>query len=220
MRCLSPGVHSTTRRAPYDATVSPAASTPHDSPEPDTPVSLGLTRHSRGARPDPDSTLNLAGFFQTGSGSLRFSGDLDGRGLAIFQHQYMIFAGTTTIPVIHTVYVVEVSPHWPSVTIARRSPWSWIGRLFGRSPGLMLDDPNFNRAFRVNTENEDFAIALLAPDLQRFLLTKRGVTWRISLGRLALFYSGKLRENRIAPSLDRLRGFLQRTPDELEAWGM
>lgn len=177
-----------------------------------------LVKQPKGARPPADSPLNLAGFYNTGSATLRYIGRLDDRQLAIYQHQYMVFAGTTTVPVVHTVYLVEVSPHWPRLTITRRSSFAWLGRLFGRSPGLQLDDPQFNRAFSVKAENDDFAIALLTPDMQRYLLTKRTVTWRIDLCRLALMYKGKLREKRIAASLDRLAGFLDRIPDELEAW--
>jgi len=184
------------------------------------PESIGLAPQPKKTQPDPDSPVNLAGFFQTGTGELRYTGAIDGRALGVFQHQYMIFAGTTTVPVIHSVYVLEVSPNWPKVSIARRSPWSWLARVFGWTPGLMLDDPQFNRAFRVTSDDEDFAVALLTPVLQQFLLQKRNVTWRIDLGRLALFYPGKLRDDRVVSSVERLRGFLQRVPDELEAWGL
>jgi hypothetical protein len=180
---------------------------------------LGLIRHGKAAQVPDDSPLNLGGLFRTGKGVLRYSGALAGRSLAVYQHQYMVFAGTTTFPVIHTIYLVEVSPHWPSITIKRRSVLSHIGRLLGRAGGLQLDDPRFNRAFNVTAADNDFAIALLTPDVQRHLLTKRALMWRIDLCRLALIYNGKLKDKRIAASLQRIRGFLERIPDELEAWG-
>ncbi len=180
--------------------------------------SLGLHKHAKGVKALPDSPLNLAGLFRTGAGSLRYSGIVHGRPLAVYQHQYMVFAGTTTFPVIHTIYLAEVSPLWPKLSITKRSTFAQLARMLGWRNGLQLDDPRFNRAFKVTTEDDDFAIAMLTPQLQQFLLTKVGVNWHIDLGRFALIYSGKLKHKRLAASVDRLTRFLELIPDELEAW--
>ena len=71
----------------------------------------------------------------------------------------------------------------------------------------MLDDERFNAAFRVDSEDDDFAFLMLNTDLQSFLLKKTNVDWSAGRGALKLFYRGRLRRNRVDRSLERLRRF-------------
>lgn len=145
------------------------------------------------------------------------TGDLDGRPITVFESSYMIYTGQTMMQVAYTVYAVE-APDWPSTHITRRN---WFGRIalkLGRQPGLLLDDPQFNSRFKVRTENDDFAIALLSPEMQAFMLQKMNVRWRINDGRVCLCYSGTLKPQRLPASLERMRQFWSLVPDELEAW--
>lgn len=144
-------------------------------------------------------------------------GDLDGRPITVFESSYMIYTGQTMMQVAYTVYAVE-APAWPSTHITRRN---WFGRMalkLGRQPGLLLDNPQFNSRFKVRTENDDFAIALLSPEMQTFMLQKMNVRWRIKDGRVCLCYSGTLKPARMAASLERMRQFWSLVPEELEAW--
>jgi hypothetical protein len=59
----------------------------------------------------------------------------------------------------------------------------------------------------VDAEDEDFAILLLSPEMQAFLLQKRSVDWSAGHCLVELFYRGRLRRSRIPQSLDRLRRF-------------
>ena len=145
------------------------------------------------------------------------TGDLDGRPITVFESSYMIYTGQTMMQVAYTVYAVE-APDWPNTHITRRN---WFGRMalkLGRQPGLLLDNPQFNSRFKVRTENDDFAIALLSPEMQAFMLQKMNVRWRINDGRVCLCYSGTLKPQRLTASLERMRQFWSLVPDELEAW--
>ena len=144
-------------------------------------------------------------------------GDLDGRALVVFESSYMIHTGQITIPVANTIYAVA-SPDWPLTHITPRGLLSrlYVGLRVGS--GLRLENPQFNARFAVKKNDEDFAIALLGPDMQAFLLTKTRVRWRVGRGRVCLIYSGTLKSGRIAASLDRMRGFWTWVPRELEAW--
>ena len=118
-------------------------------------------------------------------------------------------------PTVFEIFYVLPAPNWPKVRIrARRG----LGRLFyrfGRRTGLMLDDERFNAAFRVDSEDDDFAILLLGPQLQAFLLEKTNVDWSAGRGAIKLFYRGGLRRNRVDRSLERLRRFRDLIDDEL-----
>ncbi len=145
------------------------------------------------------------------------TGDLDGRPITVFQSSYMMYTGQTMVQVAYTVYAVE-APHWPSTHITRRN---WFGRMamkLGRQPSLLLDNPQFNSRFKVRTENDDFAIALLSPEMQAFMLQKMNARWRIKDGRVCLCYSGTLKPARMPASLERMRQFWSLVPEELEAW--
>ncbi len=146
-----------------------------------------------------------------------YEGSLDGRPLVVFQSSYMVSTGQAMVQVSHTIYAVE-APAWPATQIAARN---WAGRLFRklrRPTGLELDDPEFNRRFKLKTDDEDFAIALLSPEMQAFMLSKTSVKWRIASGRLCMIYSGTLKAGRIETSLQRLQRFWELVPTELEAW--
>jgi len=146
-----------------------------------------------------------------------YEGSLDGRPIEIFQSSYVVSTGQAMIQISHTIYAVE-APVWPPTQIASRN---WFGRLFrkfGRPAGLELDDPEFNRRFRLKTDDEDFAIALLSPDMQAFMLSKTSVKWRITPGLLCMIYNGTLNADRMEASLQRLRRFWELVPTELDAW--
>ena len=145
------------------------------------------------------------------------TGELDGRPITVFESSYMMYTGQTMMQVAYTVYAVD-APNWPITHITRRN---WFGRMalkLGRQPEFMLENAQFISRFKVRTENEDFAIALLSPEMQAFMLTKTNLRWRIKDGRVCLCYSGTLKPARMAASLDRMRQFWSLVPDEMEAW--
>ena len=81
-----------------------------------------------------------------------------------------------------------------------------------------MENPAFNLRFKVKTDDDDFAIALLSPEMQEFMLTKTTVSWRIVENRICLIYSGRLKLNRMEPSLQRMRRFWELIAPELENW--
>jgi len=146
-----------------------------------------------------------------------YEGSLDGRPIEVFQSSYMVSTGQAMVQISHTIYAVE-APAWPATQIAARN---WFARLFrkiGRPTGLELDDPEFNRRFRLKTDDEDFAIALLSPEMQAFMLSKTAVKWRIASGLLCMIYNGPLNADRMEASLQRLQRFWELVPTELDAW--
>lgn len=59
----------------------------------------------------------------------------------------------------------------PAVHVARRSPLNRLARMFGRRD-IELDDPEFDRAFQVRSEEEARARALLSAGLRGRILEK------------------------------------------------
>lgn len=146
-----------------------------------------------------------------------YRGALDGRALTIFQHTLTTLAGSTPVVIHHTVYACAAA-HWPTVKIAPRRLLSRVALRFGKASGVMLENDAFNRAFWVGGADEAFAVTLLSPAMQAFLLERPDLRWRIRGGEVALIYSGPLRPAKVGASLERLRRFWSLVPAELEAW--
>lgn len=145
------------------------------------------------------------------------TGERAGRALCAFEHVHVVHTGNAAIPVQRTVFAIE-TPHWPRVDIKRKSTLgAALRRVFG-GKDLEFDLPEFNRRMRVVTPDPSFAITLLSPDLQRHILTKPHVVWRLIDGWLCLIYNGSLRFDRAPNSLERLETFWRLIPPELEYW--
>ncbi len=159
----------------------------------------------------------LPGIPKGGKVSNVLKGEIAGGELTAFQHYYMTMAGQTPIPVYHAVYVTE-APNWPMTTIARRNPFGKLFYRFGMRRGLMLELDAFNAGMKVTAEDEDLALMLLGPGMQRFLLEQPRIVWRIGSGYVAMIYSGQLKFDRAASSVERLRRFWDLVPTELNEW--
>ncbi len=57
--------------------------------------------------------------------------------------------------------------------------------------------------FKVKASDEDFALMLLSPMMQQFLVEKTNVTWHLNQGRVCLVYNGSLKFDRLEASVRR-----------------
>ncbi|MCP3905374.1 MAG: hypothetical protein GY715_17235 [Planctomycetes bacterium] len=159
--------------------------------------------------------LPLPGIPKSGKCSRVLVGSISDRRLRIFQHTYVVNTGQAVIPVHHTAYVCD-APAWPEMVISKRGLFSRLAWALGRRGGLRLEHEPFNTSRRVRTDDEDFAIMLLGPEMQRFLAERPDIAWRIGDGRLAMIYNGPLRFDSMGRSLERLHRFWDLVPPELE----
>lgn len=178
---------------------------------------FGFSYESKGDTAFRRSFSDVPGIPDSGRARHVMRGALAGRSAIIFEHMYMVYNGSTMMPMHHTVYSTE-APDWPTLTVKPRSMLSRLAVRLGWTSGFMLEDADFNKRFRVKTKEEDFALMLLTPQMQSFLTDKSGVTWHISPGRLCLVYSGPLRMKRMERSIERVERFWALVPEELESW--
>ncbi len=144
-------------------------------------------------------------------------GHLDGRPAILFEATYVVSTGQAVVPIAHTIYTIE-SPAWPTTHIKPRNLFGRLAVKLGRKPRLAMENPVFNLKVKVKTDDDDFAIALLSPQMQEFMLSKTSVWWRIVGSRVCLIYSGTLKSYRMESSLQRMRRFWELTAPELEQW--
>lgn len=178
---------------------------------------LGLSYEKKAEKAFHRAFGPLPGIPRSGSVQHVFTGSLDGRPVTAFQHFYMITTGQATIPIYHTICIAE-APSWPPVKVAPRNA---IGRLLYRAGvrrGLLLEEEAFNAAIKVKAADEDFALLLLHPDMQQFILAHPGITWQINPGHVALISGGQMKFDLLEQRLEILRAFRQLIGEELEAW--
>jgi hypothetical protein len=178
---------------------------------------LDLTYQKKGERGFHQAFGPLPGIPRGGSVLHVVSGSLDGRLLNAFQHMYMIHTGQASVPIVHVVFVTE-APQWPAVTIAPRKGWTRFMDFILRRRRMLLEEDAFNAAFNVKTDDEDFALTLLHPEMQKFMTSHRAIAWQVNPGWAAMVYSGSMKFDRMEASLQRMREFWALLPGELEAW--
>jgi len=144
-------------------------------------------------------------------------GEIAGWPALFFEHSYIVSTGQTTVTVYHCVYATD-APNWPDVHVTPRHPLSKLLRAVGIRRGMLLDDPNFNHAFTVKTDDEPFAVTLLTPDVQRLMLENTRVRWRFTRERVFTVYKGQLKLDRMPLTIDRLERFWSLVPPEVRAW--
>ena len=151
---------------------------------------------------------------------------IDDTPVEIFERTVMIpnpAIGMVPTPMVSETIYVLAAPDWPKVRIrARRGPSRWF-RWLRRNESLSFEDERLSAAYRVESEDDDFAIRLLTPDVQAFLLEKTSVDWSAGHGAIKLFYRGSLKKTRVDASLERLRRFVDLIDpalftDEPAAW--
>lgn len=133
-------------------------------------------------------------------------GTREGVEVTAFQHTMMVQTGQAPITVIRSIFSCE-TPVLPRTVIRRRTIFGRLFKAMGLWKGLLTGDARFDLHFRVDSEDEAFARALLNDPLRAHILRKHDVTWRLQDARLCLIYSGKMRGERVPASFERLLEF-------------
>ncbi len=176
---------------------------------------LGFSYQRKGEAAFRRSYSDLPGIPDSGKAKHVMSGSIGDRPAVIFEHTYLVYNGSMMMPVNHTI-LSTAAPNWTKQSIAPRSCLSRLAERFGWESGFHLENAEFNSYFKVKTDDEDFALMLLSPEMQRLLSSKPGVWWNIKPGRLCLIYNGPLRFGRLDTSIARLEQFWSLVPNELE----
>jgi hypothetical protein len=138
----------------------------------------------------------------------------------IFERSTWIWMGTFAAPMVTEIYYSTEAPsEWPKVQVRARRGFGAMFYKPGRKGALELDDVKFNKAFKVTTKDQDFAIMLLSPEIQQYMLKKTSVDWSFGDGSTKLWYRGSLKKGRIKRSLSRLDGLLALINPELDYYG-
>ncbi|HRJ50575.1 MAG: hypothetical protein KF787_08455 [Phycisphaeraceae bacterium] len=124
--------------------------------------------------PDPSARVNAYAALGRPWSDLRkgpegvqwcMAGTLSGRYVTLVQHRYTTGSGKSRQIHDHAVVATPAPELWPTVTLTRENLFHKIGALVG-SRDLQLEDADFNRRWRVASDNEDFSLLALTPEIQ------------------------------------------------------
>lgn len=142
-----------------------------------------------------------------------------GRRLVAFEYSYKETEGsgddrrTRTYP--FTVVGLATPAPRPTLELSRES---WGRRLLGLVGvrDLELESEEFNRTFRIRTEDDKFAYDILHPRMMAWMLADeraRSVPFRFERGDLVVWTPGRVDVVRVGELLDYACDILDRTPD-------
>lgn len=126
--------------------------------------------------------------------------------------------GQHTQRIPQRMVVMSVPDSWPHTSLTGEGLWSLISKSFG-GQDIQLDDEDFNRRWVVRSDDEQFALLLLCPEVQTLLrASPRTQMWIIDGGQMLLYERGLMRPadaDRMLQSMEAVRTAI---PNELDAW--
>jgi hypothetical protein len=177
-----------------------------------------------------------AGVLKGGPKSLKLAADLttqSGREVRLGLHQHTVSTGKSSTTFTHWAAATPCPAPWPAISISGENLGTKIASMLG-AKDIELDDPEFNKAWHVRALSKDrsasapdFALVLLSPEVQRFLLPAsrdqhRAESWWIGSGQVVCvrMVTGTPKKPTFVPQdvIDRLDGFMALVPPELDAW--
>lgn len=175
------------------------------------------------ADPDPQAAaeaMNHAGLFRdlrTGPAGVRWCArvDIDGVPVRVLEHRYSTGSGKNRTTHDHAVISVPCPPSWPVLTLQQEHLFHKVANLLGHKD-LQLDDPAFNARWRVKTDDENFAIVFLSPEVQARLMTlPKRTAVRVGVGAVSLGIPRHLRPAELEALVHAVAGLWLALPPEL-----
>jgi Protein of unknown function (DUF3137) len=131
------------------------------------------------------------------------------------EHSYSRGSGKSRRTYTHTLASTQVPRTWATTTIARANVWNKLSELMGKKD-MQLDNSAFNKVFHVTTDDENFALVFLTPQLQEWMLaTPKDWSFRVSHGTLHVLSPHASRPETLTPLCDAPAHILTLTTPEL-----
>ncbi|MFB8268444.1 hypothetical protein ACFC96_17800 [Streptomyces sp. NPDC055955] len=149
------------------------------------------------------------------------TGEFRGRSFKCFEYRYTNPLSSTTQSggkslTFESVFLVSAPGSGPFMQIGRPSK---LDTVMGRRPRTLLDAPEFDKKFRVATDEESFVRNVLTEDVRAFLLSDQRAEanpLRVRDDELFTWYTGYLSQQAIEDRLNYLCDVMDRIPEH--AW--
>ncbi|MBX3377628.1 MAG: hypothetical protein KF678_11575 [Phycisphaeraceae bacterium] len=148
------------------------------------------------------------------------TGELGGAPIEIAAFEFQVGSGKNS-KTYHNVQVIRpCAEGWPDLRLAPpRKFWRKpISKLLA-SNAAGLENPAFGKRWTLECADPDFALLLLSPEVQEWLLqAPKHERWTIESGRIALTHRRRATESDMPTMISRLDEFLAMIPAELQGY--
>jgi len=140
---------------------------------------------------------------------------LEDREVRVLEYVYSESAGNSTRIVRSLAAATPCPPAWPHLELDREHFLHKVGAALGLRD-MQVENPAFNDRWRIRTDDESFALCLLTPEVQSWLMALEGrETWSIGDGWIVCLRRDPLRRDALESIAARPGGLLALVPPEL-----
>lgn len=145
-------------------------------------------------------------------------GQVDGRPIEAIEHTYIVSTGKSAHAVTHSVIATPVPHAWPQLALTSRHIFAtWWNSVTGHD--FKVENEAFNARWIIKTNNRDFTLLFLTPEIQQFLAASpRAESWQLANGSLAMVMKKRLDARQLPPLLTRVPALRNMLPPELDYW--
>lgn len=139
--------------------------------------------------------------------------------ILLMEHAYST-GGKNNHTITHTLACVPVPAHFGPLALTHENLFHSIGKVFGLKD-IDLENPAFNKAWRVKAADENFALAFLSQKLQNLLASPAPAVsheqWDVTQGVMAVLVPRQLSPDALPHLLERLRAAIAALEPELQS---
>lgn len=109
---------------------------------------------------------------------------IEGTPVLLVHYRYVTGSGKNRTTHDRTVARVVAPASWPHLTLTRENVLHKLADMVGFKD-IRLDDEAFNKAWRVKSKDENFAMLAISPEVQAWLMAQKK-SWTFEIGRGAI----------------------------------
>lgn len=172
--------------------------------------------------PGADSAFGRLGAMRglkTGSRGVKWhaTGENDGIACTMLEHRYTTGSGKNQQTHYHTIAACPAG-NWPVLELGQEHFFHKVADAFGYKD-IQLEDPEFNKAWRVKCKDENFALLALGPEVQAWIKAQpKGAAFKLGDGAVCVYKSASVPPDKVMDIVRAATALRRLLPSELDAY--
>jgi hypothetical protein len=145
-------------------------------------------------------------------------GSIDGVDVTLILHRTLRRVGKSYETVFTMIAAIESPKAWPGLRLQAETLLTRAAAKVGMKD-LQVESKPFNKRWHITADDKEFAVLVLSPELQEWLLeAPKKESWTILGGHLVCAWQKPLKLNEVDLFLGRVATFKRMLPQELDEW--
>jgi hypothetical protein len=137
---------------------------------------------------------------------------------ALIEYQYSTGSGKSRQTHCLTLLHIAAPAAWPLVTLFPESFFHRIGEKLGLKADLKLENETFNKRWRIASQSDDTALAILSSDIQELLqIADSAEWWAFGAGGIVLCHTRHYKPDKLGTVMHRMEELLRRLDPALRS---